>query len=415
MKQLNKQAVFGWVLSVFAASLFFPFKLPSLIMVAAFVLLLSWSSHDDWRNLRRNLSMIHWGLISFFLVCVATALIYEKLGEAWKLIEMRLAFFFFPVIFALQRDKLLNQALMRNVTWGFIVGALIFTGYNFVVAAINSLHFWDGNWYFDAAVVKGNGFFESISYGGNYFFSVHLSPNLHPTYASIYIINSMLLLWYVERKNRSIRTMDILISAWLGVSLFALSSRGAILSFVLLALFIGGWNAVSDKGRRVKIGLLVLIILVLGGITLNPRIWMMLDPAELTEHNPRYYIWQAAWGLTTDHSWLGLGFSGLKDALVREYEAINYQQGYLNGYNVHNQYLETALTSGLLGLASLLFFLFATLKAGIRSKSPLLLGLVIVIAVNLFFECLLNRFSGIVFVSFLFPFLSPQFKARLAE
>lgn len=411
---MNKEKVFAGFLLVFALALFFPFRLPTLVMIAACGLMLGWSNRGDWRNLGRKLGMIHWGLISFFLVCLITALVHEKPGDAWKLIETRLALFFLPVALALQEDAIMQRALIKRVTWGFIIGSLIFTGYNFIIAVIHSTHLGEGGWHFDAAVVEGKEFFESISYGGNYFFSIHLSPNLHPTYASIYIITCLLLLWFAARANKAMRLTDIFISLWLVVNLFVLSSRGAILSFILLVLFVVGWYAVSGTSRRLKVWLVIVAVLALAVIVLNPRIGMMMDSAELTEHNPRYYIWQVAWGLLPHSCW-GLGFNGLTEALLQGYKEMDYHQGLTNQYNVHNQYMETLLTSGVLGLASLLFFLFAFFRQGVRLGSPLIIGLAIVIGVNLLFESLLNRFSGIAFVSFLFPLLSQQPKPPVVK
>ena len=99
----------------------------------------------------------------------------------------------------------------------------------------------------------------------------------------------------------------------------------------------------------------------------------------------------------------GLGEGDMKEHLFTHYATHGYKNGVKENLRTHNQYLETFLASGTLGLAVLLFFLLSPLL-GIRRlpREDRLPVLSVVFPTLLFLatEMMLYRQMGIVFIAF---------------
>ena len=80
---------------------------------------------------------------------------------------------------------------------------------------------------------------------------------------------------------------------------------------------------------------------------------------------------QAAWSLIQEKPWLGWGPGAAQKALDARYEVMNYRFGMQRHLNVHNQFLQWALTYGLVGLG--IVWVFAL--AGFRAWTPPLTAL----------------------------------------
>jgi|TARA_B110000977_G_scaffold26319_1_gene32724 O-antigen ligase len=68
-------------------------------------------------------------------------------------------------------------------------------------------------------------------------------------------------------------------------------------------------------------------------------------------------------------------------------------------FNVHNQFLETAISSGLISLIFMItMFVFLSIKA-LRNRDILMLSVMLIITLNLLTESMFERQSGAVFIS----------------
>lgn len=74
-------------------------------------------------------------------------------------------------------------------------------------------------------------------------------------------------------------------------------------------------------------------------------------------------------------------------------------------FNPHNQFLQTGLEIGLLGLAVLLLLLVLVFVRAVRSGDLILTVLTASLVFNCLFESMLQRQSGIVFYTFWICFL----------
>jgi O-antigen ligase len=86
----------------------------------------------------------------------------------------------------------------------------------------------------------------------------------------------------------------------------------------------------------------------------------------------RLTTWQSAIELISEKPILGYGLKGANDALVEKYEEKNFTMGIPERYNSHNQFLETTLKSGIIGLVLLLLLIGVPLVSSIRKQQFLL-------------------------------------------
>jgi O-antigen ligase len=75
-------------------------------------------------------------------------------------------------------------------------------------------------------------------------------------------------------------------------------------------------------------------------------------------------------------------------------------------YNPHNQFLQTTMELGFLGLAVFVFILVKGIQLGIRNKNGLLILVIFCLSFNCLFESMLQRQTGIVFFTFWICLLS---------
>jgi UDP-GlcNAc:undecaprenyl-phosphate/decaprenyl-phosphate GlcNAc-1-phosphate transferase len=130
------------------------------------------------------------------------------------------------------------------------------------------------------------------------------------------------------------------------------------------------------------------------------------------EHQlPRAIIWPEAIALAKDNLWTGVGVGNSVDALMVKYEAIGYDKGIRERFNAHNQFLETFLQTGVVGLAILIMiFLYGYYKAAIHGNKLYAVFLTIIIMYMLV-ESLFETQMGMVG----FSFFNALFLSALSE
>ena len=97
---------------------------------------------------------------------------------------------------------------------------------------------------------------------------------------------------------------------------------------------------------------------------------------------------------------MGVGTGDVKDVLLQKYQEKGITNAYLLRLNAHNQYLQTTIALGILGLLVVLGCLFLPLYEALRQKNILVFLFILIVAFNLLVESMFERQAGIVFYSF---------------
>ena len=238
--------------------------------------------------------------------------------------------------------------------------------------------------------------------------------DLHPSYLSMYLLLAIFFLAGEETGERKlvfVRITAILVMiGFVGL----LASRIAVLTFVATALYWMVSDTMAGKIKRV-------VYFLFGALAFGTLIWLnpvarfrvveeplstpiSIDKSttEWNSVNYRLLEWRGAWSIICQNPILGVGTGDGDQTLKKFYSAYNTSTANVD-YNAHNQYLQTWLEIGLLGLTFLLIcLLLPWIKSGNRPSD---ISFIIIFSSMCLTESMLNRQKGIIFFSFFFALL----------
>jgi O-antigen ligase len=119
----------------------------------------------------------------------------------------------------------------------------------------------------------------------------------------------------------------------------------------------------------------------------------------------RLLIWWYSFEITNDNLLFGVGTGDVRDELLVKYREKQMYNALGLGLNAHNQYLQTTLALGVLGLIALLLCIVLPFIYGVEYRHYLLIIFLILIAFNFLFESMLETQAGVVFYAFFNAYL----------
>jgi O-antigen ligase len=123
-----------------------------------------------------------------------------------------------------------------------------------------------------------------------------------------------------------------------------------------------------------------------------------LRPNQVEENNywERFILWEAAIK-ATPNLFIGVGTGDYTSVLNDYYRSHDLSQFSLSNYNAHNQFIQTILSNGFLGLIALLIMMIRPLILSIRHQNPL--GILVFFSFFIYglTEVFLGRYQGVVF------------------
>lgn len=258
--------------------------------------------------------------------------------------------------------------------------------------------------------------------GANYFYYSYLSSVFHPSYISMYSIIALFGILYLSKEK--IIAIDFKwIAAILFLSFFVLllSSKAGWIGLLLFYVFC----FVHFVKKKKLISILGLIILVLSFfLALNvyytpdfskriPKIETIKNAINEKDGNnqtvttgsdgsgSRIFVWKAAVEIIKENFLFGVGTGDSKDKMLQKYLEKGMLTEYNFGLNSHNQFLNTAISIGILGLLLLMSMFGLTFYYGIKYNELLLYSFSLIVSLNLLFESMFERQSGVIFFVFL--------------
>ncbi len=191
----------------------------------------------------------------------------------------------------------------------------------------------------------------------------------NPNFYAGFLIISLPLLAVTARLARAPRWRWLFGTA-IALGLIALvmsQSRGGLLAFFLMALFLGpAWlrqeGKLSSRGLGLLAGAMALVVIL---ALLSPMGKRILDPAtrarQLHSQMFRYYTWQGALRMVAAHPLTGSGPNTFASAFG-PYQIAGYTR------HAHSIYLHTAAELGWPGAAALVWLLLAIMLIGHRAR-----------------------------------------------
>lgn len=378
-------------------------KLSTSIVFLA-ILLLIWAFSKGaiipiWNNYLLVLPVL------FLCYVLSISVLSDQFDAKW--LELRSSLIAFPLLF-LGKRKMSLLAILRVFVLGSVLAYLICFGQ----AIFNSIDFVGGEWQFEPLINRERGFFQAIVYEGNYFFGKHFSILIQTAYFGFYLTMALAaLLIYGKQLFEGKYLIVFVFLLVLGIlQTMSLAALGGL--FILTMI----WATAFVK-RAMHKGIVYLLIagmFAIGAFT-QPRLKILMN--DLTENkfelNPngrygvmlRFLTWDSALEIIYEKPWFGVGVANAQKKLNQKYEEKKYVYPLKDNLNAHNQFLQTALEMGIVGifLLAAVFGLLFHKKGQVTKKNRLFLSsFMVLLWFNFVFEVFFSRYVGISFFCFFY-------------
>lgn len=338
----------------------------------------------------------------YFLIMAITLFYTENLSSGLELLQRSITLLLFPIIFLFVKE---DASTVKRLFEFLLIGLLVSFGINVVLHIRDAILSIETVIVFDDILEGITTTLDAIRQGWKYCITTEFSRLVNANYVSIYIL--LVLSYYLKKKLETLTNMMIILVLFL--YLFLLGSWASYLTIIIVSLLLI-FN-IADKVKRHT----MLIVFLLGSIVFlnNPRVtsYFSENQKNTETHTPdhtaieksRLLTWHASILLIKEAPLFGYGAGDANDVLIDRYKEMDYITNYVNKYNAHNQFLQTWLQTGLLGLI-VLVIIFILLGLRMR-RSPNEFSVFLILLISLLFESMLVRFNGIVFFSIIVPLL----------
>ncbi len=358
-------------------------------------------------------SLIGWFFILLYAAYAIGALYTNHTDQALRYLEYKLSFLVLPVLLSFRFRE--GTFSLEKISNGLIIGVFLASLYGIL-----------------------NGVLCYMDEGTKLcFLTGSISPLHHPSYFVAYLITAMFLAWLgLIRKWRYYSLWWVIPFTIFGIAIHVLSLSLAGILFMLLVFAAGSMYWVYKRfGKWVGLGaLLVMPVMAYLFVTRVPQVegewtgakWYaeqyMKDPEAFVRNTPypmsgseeRLILWTASWQELRKHP-MGVGTGNLDDTMGNALRRLGQDELAEKNLNPHNQFLQTGLEIGWIGLSLLFLILGYALVMAIKHRNGLLLLLTTCLAFNCLFESMLQRQSGIVFFTFWLCLVAVQMGGKKSE
>lgn len=250
---------------------------------------------------------------------------------------------------------------------------------------------------------------------------------MHPNYFMLFLGGALILLWWYRRQQKSIFNPSIDTLMWWGLLLYCgvfLQARtGFIILIALLTLatlFFEKKFVLKDYARRLYYPVVAgsLLLLLPSHFTqryqINTSTEFVEEENRDTSFSGRLVIWKHCWHCIMEKPLVGHGTGDGVQRVHKRYEEAAFEAGIRDKYNCHNQYWETWVAVGIVGLLILIGFPLFVLKKYTDSNIALVVFSLFFYS-GMFFESILERHKGVmilVIFATILILLTPNKKAH---
>jgi O-antigen ligase len=356
---------------------------------------------SDWLAALKNPVYLVSGL--FFLYYASTLFWADNQADGLRQLETKLSFLVSPLV-VLANAKWLGKAHInyqkKALVWGSIATMIV----AFVYAGMRTLD--AGQTYFLTESGKQVSFFTYTELS---------SPFMHVGYLSTFVGVAVLLHideLVVTQKHRLVK-VGILLA--LLFYMFMLQGRMNVLALLLVAGIAVIYYIVKYRAFKWLLLPVLPILILVVAVPILPdalveRYFQIPDfeydiSADASQFNSATYRlaeWKGATALIVENPVFGTGVGDNRQALVDKYEELGFYVGVDRKYNAHNQYLETTLASGFVGLLFLLFFIGFWMKRSLQNKDVAIFFAMLFFAFCMLTESMFERAWAVIFFAVFF-------------
>lgn len=352
-----------------------------LLVWALYGLFFMYPLPQTWEHIKRKWDKILNLSIPFLLVVIGTTYGYpkEEIVFCW---QKKIPFLLIPAVLAIHPPTI--RQINKAMEW-FIAGILTAS----FIALMEAIYI----------------YFQS---GASYFFFDKLAQllNKHTTYFALFLVVSLLFVWYNFLKEECGKWMTWSLSVVFLGMLYLLSAR-----ISLLALIIGGvyllWK-LKIKGKKKQGIFLILVglfILVLSYQTpafqrrFKPIFWKYSSEQF---YLPRWMVMKSAWQYYRQSpSLIGHGTAAHRDEWLAIYRKNHLDTAAREHYNAHNQWLETMIYHGILGEMAIIWMVVWAGRIIFKKSYVWMHAVFVVFLIFMITESIWQRQNGIFLWSLL--------------
>lgn len=346
------------------------------------------------RKVTYELFHIKWLILPLFLLAHIISLLYtHNLSKGLFDIEVKLSFLVLPFLFYLFSTNFLHSISVTKMKRLYLISTsliVLFLAFRAIYQYVNTKQI--ASFYYN-----------------------ELSAIYHPSYLAMYITLSVIFLLEMWFNKNSIR-QGLWFIVWMLFFLvfqYFLSSKAGIL-VTSIVLFLGSLYAMLTRRIFQK----TLVTIVISGVFLylgihdNYRFQPVSQSIQSAEQNVqttesnavRILVWEAGLDLIAKHWLVGVGCGDVKDVLLDEYAKRNMQGAIERKLNLHNQYLETWLSIGIVGIMLLLILLLYPFFKAWQTRDLSWLLFIVAVSLNFLTESMLNTQAGVIFIAYFYCF-----------
>lgn len=398
---------FGWSFSIILLLLF---------LVSRVILLLKERGSYDKKGLL-------WGipLLTYFIFGLVSVLYSENSSHGMSIISSQLSLLLIPLLVGVKPfspntlNKALNWFVLGNVVTGLIA---------FLRALVRSFNF-DGEklTFYLSMLNKPHGLLDS-DVAGFLFWGESFSTFIHPAYWGMMILFAFSYMFYRYFKGdwENNRWVAVVVMAFLLLLIICNGTNGITLAFAVLSVpcIIIWWHRRGVLKDKIMIFPIVLVALA---ITLsNPQTRSLVRQVKADQENSltkRVELFKCMQPALSSVPVMGHGIGDVRELLQDSYIDSGCVQFAERRYNAHNQFLETYLGGGIVGLLTLISVFIVVFVTAFRARNYLILAWGLIILSVMLTENVLFRYNGIVFIAVSYmlirQFSSPHEKEKDAS
>jgi O-antigen ligase len=230
-----------------------------------------------------------------------------------------------------------------------------------------------------------------------------LSSIQHESYISMYLIWGIILIVSRLFLTKSVRNFIFELCAVIIFSLYIviLGSRAALITlFVIIIYYLIKFLSRFPNWILIIFTSVAMTLLIIGGLKYTRLGDTIFRNGKSSSSEIRISLWADAFEVFKDAPLFGHGIGDGLNEMVEKHNENGIIEGVKLRLNAHNQFLETATQTGIIGLGCLLLILLIPFIFSIRNRYELLFLFTIIVFINFLFESMLVRLAGVLFLAF---------------
>lgn len=322
------------------------------------------------------------------LISIISLLYSSDLASGLLKIETKLSWFIFPLSFFISKlnIKKITPKIFISFIEGCVVGALISIINASILTSIsgNLDHFFYGNF----------GLFHHTSYSGMY-----------------YTLALIITYYYVLKPNKKLhfsKVTNFSLIVFLSICIALLVSRTAIITMIFvhfLALLY--WIIYHKKyvlGISAIVGITITFIALFKlSPTFNSRVVGAFDVEKSNKNsasNTRFNLWILNLEIAFENPIIGVGEGDVQE--IQEQKYFDSDNNTLKNHflNAHNQYIQSWIATGIIGLLMLITLLSIVMITSWRNNFYIGTFFIVLVFINFVTEAMLETQSGVIFIAF---------------